>query len=261
MKCSLVICTYNWPEALAMVLLSVNKQSVLPDEVIIADDGSGSSTSKVINEFSKSIKIPIIHSWQKDNGCRIPHSRNRAIARSSFEYIIMIDGDTIMHRDFIKDHKRFAKKGSYIQGSRVLLQSDFTKQILNDNKFQKPSFFLKDSKNKINMLRLPFLSSILKSFKSQSLSRIRGCNFSIFKDEIIKVNGFNENFILWGREDSEFVQRLYNIGVKKQLLKFSGIQYHLYHKQGNASACNDVILKDTIDNNSTWCENGIDSYF
>ena len=60
MKCSLVICTYNWPEALAMVLLSVNKQSVLPDEVIIADDGSGSSTSKVINEFSKSITIPII---------------------------------------------------------------------------------------------------------------------------------------------------------------------------------------------------------
>ena len=261
MKCSLIICTYNWPEALSLVLSSVNRQSILPDEVIIADDGSDNTTYKLINKYTKSLKTHLIHSWQKDEGCRIPHSRNRAISKASFEYIIMIDGDTIMHTDFIKDHKKFAQKGSYIQGSRVLLQDAFTKKILNIGRFKEPSYFMKDSKNKINMLRIPFLTSILKYFKSQKLSGIRGCNFSIFKYEIIKVNGFNESFDSWGREDSEFVQRLYNNGVKKQLLKFSGIQYHLYHNERKWGSNNDKILKDTINNNSKWCEFGIDRYF
>ena len=89
--------------------------------------------------FSKSSKIPVIHSWQEDDGCRISHSRNRAIAQSKFEYIIMVDGDTVLHRDFIKDHKRFACKKVYIQGSRVLIQSNLTSYILRHNKFKKPN--------------------------------------------------------------------------------------------------------------------------
>ena len=104
MNCSLIICTYNWPEALGLVLSSVATQSILPNEIIVADDGSSESTATVIEEFSSKISIPIIHSWQEDVGCRIPHSRNRAVAKSNFEYIIMIDGDTVLHESFIKDH-------------------------------------------------------------------------------------------------------------------------------------------------------------
>ena len=81
MNCSLIICTYKWPEALTLVLSSVACQSTFPDEVIIADDGSGDVKKKLIEEYKKNISIPIIHSWQKDDGCRIPHSRNRAIAK------------------------------------------------------------------------------------------------------------------------------------------------------------------------------------
>ena len=91
MNCSLIVCTYNWPEALRLVLTSVATQSTLPNEIIVADDGSDEATFKVIEEISNKILVPIIHSWQKDEGCRIPHSRNRAIAKSNFEYIIMIE--------------------------------------------------------------------------------------------------------------------------------------------------------------------------
>jgi len=261
MNCSLIICTYNWPEALNMVLFSATSQSIAPDEIIIADDGSGKPTAKLIEEFSNRTSIPIIHSWQKDNGCRIPHSRNRAIAKSKFEYIIMIDGDTILHKDFVKDHKKFAKKNVYIQGSRVLLQPELTSNILLTNKFKKNLFFFKHSKNKINILRIPFISKLMSYVKSQNINRIRGCNYSIFKEDIVKVNGFNEEITTWGREDSEFVQRLFNNGVKKQHLKFSAIQYHLYHDQRSHNNINDNILKDTIIKNSIWCKSGINGYF
>ena len=261
MNCSLIVCTYNWPEALKLVLSSATFQSITPNEIIVADDGSDESTAKVIEEFAKKTSIPIIHSWQEDVGCRIPHSRNRAIAKSNFEYIIMIDGDTVLHGDFVKDHKRFARKKVYIQGSRVLLQSNLTTNILRNNEFKKPLFFLKDSKNKINMLRIPFISKLMSSVKSQNINRIRGCNYSIFKEDILEVNGFNEEITTWGREDSEFVQRLFNNGVKKQHLKFSAIQYHLYHEERTHNSINDNFLKNAILKNSKWCQSGIDSYF
>ena len=114
MNCSLIICTYNWPKALKIVLKSAISQSVPPNEIIVADDGSDEKTTKVLQDFISKTAIPIIHSWQKDDGCRISHSRNRAIAKSNFEYVIMVDGDTVLHRDFVKDHKRFARKKIYI---------------------------------------------------------------------------------------------------------------------------------------------------
>ncbi len=260
MNCSLIICTYNWPEALKIVIQSALSQSVRPNEIIIADDGSDISTAMVVESFAKSSSVPVIHSWQQDIGCRIPHSRNRAIARSNYEYIIMIDGDTVLHSDFVKDHLRFAKKKVYIQGSRVLLQLNLTKDILRKNKFKKPLFFSNDSKNKINMLRIPFFSKIISYFKNQSINRIRGCNYSVFKEDILSVNGFNEKITTWGREDSEFVQRLINNGVKKQHIKFSGIQYHLFHKERSHNSTNDEILNETIFKKSIWCNCGIDSY-
>jgi len=260
MNCSLIICTYNWPKALELVLDSTIYQSVKPNEIIVADDGSDKSTTKIINDFALKSPIPVIHSWQKDKGCRIPHSRNRAIAKSNFEYIIMIDGDTVLHRDFVKDHKEFARRKVYIQGSRALLQPKLTDEILTERKFKEPSFFSNDVKNRINLLRIPFISKFMSAFKNQNISRIRGCNYSIFKDDIFEVNGFNEEITTWGREDSEFVQRLINNGVKKQHLKFSAIQYHLFHEERSHNIINDSILNETISRNLKRCPSGIDSY-
>ena len=186
MNCCLIICTYNWPEALRLVLASVVKQSVVPNEIIIADDGSTQLTCHLINEFSEQTSIPVIHSWQEDKGCRIPHSRNKAIAKSSSEYIIMVDGDTVLHKDFIKDHMKYAQKGIYIQGSRVLLQPLFTKSIINNLFFNKPVFFSQEAKNKVNMLRIPFFAWLMSHFKSQNINRIRGCNYSIFREDIVE---------------------------------------------------------------------------
>jgi len=265
MECSLIICTYNWPEALKLVLKSVEQQSDLPNEVIIADDGSDHSTLEVISQFSSISQIPIIHSWQEDKGCRIPHSRNRAIARSHFDYIVMIDGDTILHKDFIKEHKMFAEKGIYIQGSRVLLQPKFTSNLLMNGFFRKPSILFKHAKNKLNMIHFPLLTSILCLFKNKDIRRVRGCNYSIYKEDIFKVNGFNEEITTWGREDSEFVQRLFNSGVYKKYLKFSGIQYHLYHEERvedskKSANSNNFFFENAIKQKLVRCNIGIDRY-
>lgn len=260
MKVSLIITTYNWPEALKLTLKSALKQSRLPDEIIVADDGSTDSTKKCIQEISKTSPIPIIHSWQEDRGFRLAMSRNRAIAKAIGDYIIVIDGDLILHYNFIQDHINFSEKKTFIQGGRVLLGKSLSLSLIKGESIQ-PSFFSKDIKNRKNSLYFPFLSKIF-SFKTNSLKAIKGCNFSLFKEDILKVNGFDNSFIGWGREDSEFAVRLLNSGILRKNLKFAGIAYHLYHKENtkNSLPQNDLKLKKSIDEKLIRCENGIDRF-
>ena len=101
MQISLIITTYNRPDALLLVLKSVEHQSLVPNEVIIADDGSNDKTQELIDDFITHSNINIIHSFQKDKGFRAAKSRNKAISKSTGDYIILIDGDMILHRNFI----------------------------------------------------------------------------------------------------------------------------------------------------------------
>jgi len=249
MTCSLVITTYNWSEALELVLKSVLSQTILPDEVIVADDGSGEETRVLIDNYTSNFPIPLIHSWQEDYGFRAAASRNKAIVKSNSKYIVLIDGDMILHKDFIKDHKKNAKKNYFIQGGRVLLKKN------NTNNF---SFFSRTLENRKNTIHSDILSQIF-STKQDTLKGIKTCNMSFFKDDCIKVNGFNEDFVGWGREDSEFIVRLFNRGIHRKTIKFNCIAYHIWHDENSRKSLskNDELLENTINNKLRWCENGI----
>ncbi|MBA5249985.1 MAG: glycosyltransferase [Gammaproteobacteria bacterium] len=260
MKTSLIITTYNWADALRLSLQSALNQSILPDEIIIADDGSSIETKNLVDEFIANSTVKIIHSWQDDRGFRLARSRNVAIAESSFKYIVIVDGDMILDKDFIKDHINASEKKCYIQGSRVILNQTISRKFIERNYFKRPLMFSKSIKNHENGIKNSMLSKIFLIPYFQKYKGIRGCNFAFFKSDFMHVNGFNEDFITWGREDSEFIARLYNTGIKRKNLKFGGIQYHLYHNESNSSSNNDTMLKNTISNKLTWCSNGVNNH-
>ena len=214
---------------------------------------------ELIQNFQMLSSLQIIHSWHKDVGFRVAKSRNKAIAQSNADYIILIDGDTILHPEFIQDHINNSKVGFFIQGTRVLLSEDATMDTLKRMKVSF-SFFSYGIRNRKNAIHSNFLSKIFFKTK-KNLIGIKTCNMAFFKEDCIKVNGFNNEFEGWGREDSEFVQRLFNNGVKKLHLKFSGIQYHLYHNERKHNNINDNILQNTINKKEKWCRAGIDRYF
>ena len=95
MKTSLIIATYNWPEALELVLLSVLQQSKFPDEIIIADDGSTNETKQIIELYTKKFHIVLKHIWQADSGFQKTSILNKGIAIANSDYIIQIDGDIV----------------------------------------------------------------------------------------------------------------------------------------------------------------------
>ena len=133
MTVSLIISTYNWPRALYLCLDSVMQQTVMPSEILIADDGSGMSTRDVVKHFENISPVPVRHIWHEDNGFRLAAIRNKAIAASKGKYIIQIDGDLILQRNFIQDHMLFAREGCFVTGSRGII-TDRNGKVLVSNR-------------------------------------------------------------------------------------------------------------------------------
>ena len=260
MRVSVIITTYNRPDALLLVLQSIESQIKLPEEVIIADDGSDDNTEKLITNYQESSSLNIIYSWQEDKGFRAAKSRNKAIAISNFEYIVLVDGDMILHPKFIQDHLDNAEPGYFIQGTRVLLTQKRTQQALN-NSTGNFSFLSRGIRNRKNAIHSNYFSKLL-SKKKNHIKGIKTCNMSFYKEDCLNINGFNNDFEGWGREDSEFAVRLLNSGINRKNVRFNMIQFHLWHKEATRDllGLNDATLHSAIDNQANWCDNGISKY-
>lgn len=259
---SLIVSTYNWPEALDLCLLSILRQTVMPDEVIIADDGSTSQTAKLIASFQQKFPVPLIHVWQEDDGFHLSKIRNKAIAKASKEYIVQIDGDLILEKNFIADHLSFSKIGTFVSGTRVLLSPAFSTELIATKKTS-ISIFSKGIINISNALRINLFREFLaERYKSNEIAYVRGCNMAFWKTDLIKVNGYNESFVGWGREDSELAVRLSNSGIKKRILKFGAVTFHIYHPESQRQqlAINNDILKNAIDLKTKTCTFGLSQY-
>jgi glycosyltransferase involved in cell wall biosynthesis len=261
---SLIISTYNLPEALSLCLQSFLLLKVLPDEVIIADDGSEKETKKIIDKFVAISPVPVKHIWQPDYGFRLAKIRNKAIAAANGDYIIQIDGDIIMHPFFIADHLRFAKKNSVVRASRTYI-SEQRSEIMLAHQSAKINFSSRGTANSLSAIRLPLLWPLFEtSYKNKGDERfeIHGCNMAFWKDDFIKVNGYNEAFLGWGPEDKELVARLLNIGVQKRFLKLGAIAFHLYHPENKKENLykNEYLLKEAIVDKTLFCKSGINKY-
>lgn len=260
MKTALLLSTYNWPQALGLVLKSLQEQTELPDEILIADDGSSDETKKMIDDFALKSTVEVVHVWQEDRGFRKAVILNKAIAQSTCDYIIQIDGDCIMHPRFIEDHKKNVQKNTYLYGTRATITNNALPRIFNE-KQTIYHYFSRDIKKRSRTIHSNLLSRMYKSHKEFS-SNFRGCNVSFWKQDFIEINGYNEAFEGWGREDSDLVIRLGNKGIWARRLRYVAIVYHIYHPENERDHLNenDAIQNTSIQNKVIKISKGISQY-
>ena len=259
MLVSLMISTYNWKEALSLCLYSAFAQTVKPCEILIADDGSRDDTKQLIDKMRTKTDIPIVHVWHEDKGFRLSAIRNRSIERAKGDYIIQIDGDILLDKHFIADHLELAEKGYFVCGSRVLLGRMATARLLRGVETH-PALFKQDLSFLLNAFRSHTLRLYLANrYAKNSMLRIRGCNMAFWKEDLFRVNGYNESLEMWGQEDVEISYRLIHAGIQKKQLKMGGVQFHLYHKFASRENLeyHEQVLRQVIEEKMIWCENGI----
>ena len=255
MKVTLIISTYNSPNMLRLCLMSVAKQTVMPDEIIIADDGSTDETRQLIEEMAKEITCPVKHAWQEDRGFRLAESRNNALRMCQGDYVVFIDGDIIMERHFIEDHKRLAEKGFFVVGSRSKLSAQASNRLFNR---RKPNihWFSKGVKSRFNAIYMPWLSFYTKNMYKKEWDKGRGANMAMFMSDLKAVNGFDSDMVGYGLEDTDIIVRLVNLGLRRKWAKFQAIEFHLYHKEKSFAKENRPLLDGN--NRKVKCKNGIE---
>ena len=257
---TLIVNTFNQPEFLQRVLKGVSSQSQAPDEVVLADDGSDQETRTVFEKWAGGQAYSCHHVWQERAGFRRARILNLAINRSTKQYLVFLDGDTVPHPLFLADHRRLAREESFVQGHRALIEKRAASFFGEGN-------FSSDRRRALlrgqilglkHAYRLP---RALCRYRSD-LRGVRGCNLAIWRDDLVKVNGYNEAFIGWGREDSELALRLMNSGARRLDVRGWALCYHLWHpplSRANLSA-NDQLLETALSTKATWCELGLHTH-
>lgn len=259
---SLCISTYNFPDALELCLMSILRQTQMPLEVIIGDDGSAAQTKELINSFRLKFSIPIKHVWHPDDGFKLAEIRNKSFAAAAGEYIIQIDGDIVLNRFFIEDHIRFAKPGTFVAGTRSMLTQTSTVKIFASKNID--TIDTLEIEKRYNTYRLLPVSYVMYNIqKGPSQAKfVLGANMAFWKESIIKVNGYDENYKGWGKEDHDLSIRLINAGYQLHFLKFAAVIYHLYHKQasnGNIDK-NTPLIQRALREKTIFSKNGLDKY-
>jgi glycosyltransferase involved in cell wall biosynthesis len=256
----LIIATYNWVEALALVLATVRAQRDLPEEVVIADDGSRAETGELIAREAATFPVPLRHVWHEDTGFRLTAIRNKAMAAARADYIVQLDGDLLLHPAFIQSHRRFAHRGWYVQGGRVMLDEAATARCFAAGRLAVGAFS-PGLRNRVNAIHAPWLASFVRG-SVDPVKRTRGCNMAFWRDDILRVNGYDETIEGWGREDSELAARLLNAGVRRRNLKFAAVAWHLHHagQPTGSFSRNHEIYERTVRERRVRCEHGISQY-
>ncbi len=272
MKISVIVPTYNRPKALKLCLLSLASQSIMPYDILIADDGSTAETRDTVLEMQEKLKhaFPVKHIWHEDIGFRKPKILNETVRQSTGDYLIFIDGDCMAHRHFIRSHVENSSPEAILSGKRVEIGKELTMRLLDRGTIL----------NSFN-LRLLWDAAMSRSRKVEEAIMIKnrylrhmthrdritddgvwGCNFSLSKDLFIAINGCDEDFLDGSIEDNDLGIRVLNQGKQVRSVRGLAIIFHLWHDsswsfENDKYLHNLAILKRRIANREAVCKNGI----
>lgn len=256
---ALVISAYNQGEVLGKVLRGVELQSRPPDEVFVADDGSGAETRGLIDEWTRTTSIPSKHIWHPDDGFRKTIVLNRALAAIQSDYVVFTDADCVPHRHFIADHARLAEPGYWVQGRRCFVQEasvpDFEPERMRLARWTLAGRIKGAPKG----VRLP----VPLVFRDTKQRGIIGCNLACWRRDAEAINGFDEAYSGWGiGEDSDFASRLYHLGVRRKFVYGHAVVFHLNHPMlpRDHVPGSQARLEETWRTGRIRCELGLDRH-
>lgn len=272
MRISVIVPTYNRPKALRLSLLSLACQTRIPDEVLVADDGSSGETTATVRDFSGSAACPfqVKHVWQEDRGFRKPRILNETVRRSTGDFLIFLDGDCMAHREFVRSHLLVAEPDVIASGKRVDLGQKLSESILRKGvplsglslRLLLDSV-ISDTRKADEAVRFshPLLRRLLHR-DAITDDGVWGCNFSLHRELFYRINGCDEDFLDGSIEDNDLGIRVLNSGGRIRSVRGLAIVFHLWHRSTWSFANekfrhNKSILERRIARKEPRCVNGI----
>lgn len=256
---SIILGSYNDADILEKSLAAFAAQSFADFELVIADDGSSQDYSSILSAWSDRFARGIQHVTQEKRGFRKARILNRAIHVSRFERLVFVDMDCLPRRDFVENHLSYLQPRIAIIGRRVHVSRDVVPEpaeILRRGLGLDPaSLVWLWLRGKARVIEHGFAAPF---FYESSNKWLIGSNFSVYRDDLFLVNGYNEEFKGWGKEDAELGLRLEFSGVRVRNLRNRVIQFHLMHERlPAANQDSDRIFEQTKAERSIRARTGL----
>lgn len=233
---TVILSTYNWPDALDLSLSALARQDYPDFDVIVADDGSGEETTELIHRYCASQCYSLRHVWQPDDGFRKARIHNQAILKADGEYVVFLDGDCITRPHWLTRHARLAQQRRFLTGNRILLSPSFTRHVI-ANRIPLEHYTYRDWRealrnSSVNRLRpLWYLPDGPWRHLRRRLHRyLFGCNMGVWLRDLHAVGGFDERYEGWGHEDNDLAARLINSGILRKDGRYATGVIHLWHE-------------------------------
>jgi glycosyltransferase involved in cell wall biosynthesis len=264
MKTSIIVCFYKRLKHLKCCLDSLKSQSKYINEVVIGDDGSGESCVRQLKSMITGYDFPITHVSQPKEGFRVAAARNNAIKHAVGDYLFFLDCDHVVLPGTIKSHLDVSKRGRFVAGTYKYLNEEQTNTIFHEGVSDKLLENLYQSlperaiiKEHRRFIRHRFFFSLgLENARKQRLSS----HYSIHREDIERVNGYDENFVGWGGEDEDLAIRFAASGLEGKSIMRKARALHLYHpKEMGDKHWKDGVNVEYLNRKNIpfFCENGL----
>ncbi|WP_293961256.1 glycosyltransferase [uncultured Fusobacterium sp.] len=231
MKISVIVPVYNRIENLKYLIYCLKKQSEQIDELIISDDGSSVDVKSFIEKETKDTNFSVKYIWQEDLGFRLSRARNNGARIADGDFLIFVDQDVILPFDLIKIVKKNVKENYFLPFKIYWMNEEEKKEFISEE-FEYSN--LKLRKKELKKIKKKIIRSRIKNIKyylglKNRGSNITGAAFGVYKNDYIKVNGSDEEYKSWGKEDDDLSWRLYKAGLKSKHLLLEYPIIHLWH--------------------------------
>lgn len=256
---TVIIAFYKRLDFLGKILEGLKNQSLQGFEVIVAEDDDSPSTVEFVAKTQPGLPFQIKLVSQEDMGFRKNKILNAALMAAASENIIFLDGDCIPHKHFVKQYCNNISTGNAFFGRRVMLGGNFSLKLLINHGIRCLNIFsllFSDTKRIEEGLYFPWFKKEGKSYRG-----VWGCNWGIKKQDIVLVNGFDEDYVNASvGEDNDIEWRLRLNGVRFNSLKHKAIVYHIHHKENYCNEdfrINNALFEDKKKLHKIFCTNGL----
>lgn len=265
-RLSLVVAVYNDARALGLVLDALGRQTFRDFELVIADDGSGPEIAALAEARAGEAGFRVSRVWHPDRGFRKNAILNRAVAAAEAPWLVFIDGDCIPHERFLEDHARHARPGAVLCGRRVNLgpghSARATPEAVRSGRFARltPALVADGLLGRSAWVEEGFRTEngFLRRLLHRGAPSILGCNFSVHREWLERINGFNEEYEGPGQgEDSDVGFRLTLAGAELVSLRNLAILFHLHHPATAVAAANRRIYERVVATREMVCRVGL----
>jgi glycosyltransferase involved in cell wall biosynthesis len=223
---SIIIPTLNEEKFVGRILADIRKQSYSDFEVILIDGSSVDKTRRIARSFSHNFKI-IVYKVTKRN---VSFQRNTGASKAHGSYLIFLDADTHISKNFLQKLAVFIKKHNGL----LFIPSIFPEK--RDSQMQ-VVFDVINATIKISQ-------NLAKPFSSGGSMIVERNFFSL-------IGGFAENVFM--SEDHQLIQTAYSYGVRARFLDSIQVMFSLRRMEREGKM---KLLYKTVVNTIHFITNG-----